>query len=131
MFCHKILKLKMPRRPTKPLFVAEEYYALETLKERVQYNKTHRRLTPHQDWITTHPPSRYASVQQKKWVLITPKKEPLGDSLEHWLIDSVIYHEDEMSITYVLFFKDRIRAASKFRSMCYEWTFIPHTKYFE
>ena len=71
------------------------------------------------------------SVQQKKWVLITPKKEPLGDSLGDWLIDSVIYHEDEMSITYVLFFKDRIRASSKFRSMCYEWTFIPHTKCFE
>ena len=120
----------MPRRPTKPLFVAEEYYALETLKERVQYNKTHRRLTPYQDELMQHPISIYSAVKQKQWVMIAPKTDLLGESLNYLNPEITIMHEDEMSITYLLKFKDRLRLASICRRICYEWTLIPFTKYF-
>ena len=126
----------MPRLPSKPLFVAEEYYALKTRKDKTAYTKSHRRLTNKDLDRENYPVSMFQNYRQKRWILIAPNKpnhqiENVREAFEDKLNYVVEYHKDEMSITYILEFKERIRLAQKFRYFDSQWSYIPHTEYFK
>ena len=126
----------MPRLPSKPLFVAEEYYALTNYKDKIAYRKSHRRLTNKDLERENYPISMFNNHRQKRWILIAPNTEnnqieDVRRAFEDKLKYVVEYHKDEMSITYVLEFKQRIRLAQQYRYFDCHWSYIPHTEYFK